>query len=309
MALTLIEMAKTAPTPVAQAVIEMFARASGWISALPFNNIPGNAYAYNREAALPGVAYRGIGESYTESTGVINPLSEALRIGGGDLDVDIALVRMFGPSRRAREESMKIKALMAAATNVMMNGDSEINPREPDGLKKRVVGSQRIANSAASGGAPLSLMKLDEAIDAVPGAGAILLPKALRRRFTQVARNASVGGVMEQSTDQLGRRVTLYNGLPLLVAYEENDGVEPLQFNEVASGGGAAVTTSLFVVRLGDGYLSGIQNAAPDVRDLGELQSGAPMLRTRVEWLHSWVIEHGRAVARLDSITDAPITA
>ncbi len=61
-------------------VILTFARASAWLANLPFRNIPGNSYAYNQEQTLPGIAFRGVNESYTASAGVINPESEALRI-------------------------------------------------------------------------------------------------------------------------------------------------------------------------------------------------------------------------------------
>jgi len=169
MALNLVEAAKTAANRgdmLAAGVIGTFARASGPMALLPIENIPGNSYSYNREGALPGIAFRGINESYTESTGVINPLSEALRIAGGDLDCDVALVKMFGAERRAREVDMKAKALGQELSRALIKGDSEVNPREFDGLQKRLTGAQLIENNAGTGAA-LSLLNLDAAIDAV----------------------------------------------------------------------------------------------------------------------------------------------
>ena len=58
MALSLIESAKLAADggeTKRAAVIEMFARSSAWLNSLVFNDIPGNAYAYNREGVLPGI--------------------------------------------------------------------------------------------------------------------------------------------------------------------------------------------------------------------------------------------------------------
>jgi hypothetical protein len=103
--LTLVEAAKLSATngeSKRAAVIAMFAAASQWLSSLIFKDIPGNAYGYNREGALPGVAFRGVNESYTESTGIINPLVEALRIGGGDLDVDMAILKTQGEASARR---------------------------------------------------------------------------------------------------------------------------------------------------------------------------------------------------------------
>ena len=81
MALTLLEAAKRSQDPVQSAVIEMYAGASDVLANLGFDNIQGSAMKYNREETLPGIGFRGINESYTESTGVINPQIEPLVIG------------------------------------------------------------------------------------------------------------------------------------------------------------------------------------------------------------------------------------
>lgn len=308
--LTLIEAAKLALNngeTKRAAVIAMFAEQSAWLRAMQFQNIPGNSYAYNREAALPGVAFRGINESYTESTGIINQQSEALRIAGGDLDVDRAIIKTQGEGVRARHEALKVKSLAASVTRTMIKGDSSANPREYDGLQVRVTGAQRIANGSTSGGDPLSLAKLDEAIEAVPGANLIMIPRALRPRFTALMRNQTLTGNISLDKDDLGKPVTLYNGIPLVPAYPDNDGVDPLSFDEAGPGGGST-SASIYVCRVGDGYMQMIQNGIMEVEDLGHLQA-EPKYRTRVEWLLGMVVEHGRAVSRLWGISNAAIAA
>jgi hypothetical protein len=54
--------------------------------------------------------------------------------------------------------------------------------------------------------------------------------------------------------------------------------------------------------------LSGLQNGAIDVRDLGELDT-KPAFRTRVEWYSGLAIYNGRSAARLRYITNAAVTA
>jgi hypothetical protein len=308
--LTLLESAKLALAngeTKRAAVIAMFAEQSAWLAAMQFQDIPGNAYGYNQEGALPGVAFRGINESYTESTGIVNPQSESLRIAGGDLDVDLALIKTMGLGVRARHEALKVKALAADITRALIKGDSETNPREFDGLQKRCVNSQLISNGSTSGGDPLSLANLDNLIEQVPGANVIMIPRALRPRFTAAMRNQAIAGNITQTVSDIGRPLTFYNGIPLLPAYPENDGVDPLGFNEAAAGGGSTAA-SIYAARIGDGYFRMIQNGTMEVRDLGELQT-APVMRSRVEWLVSPVVEHGRAVARLFGISNAPIVA
>jgi hypothetical protein len=313
MALTLVEAAKLAANggkTVNAAVISMFARASALLAALPFKNIAGNAYQYTREGQLPGIAFRGVNEAYPESTGVLNPLVESLRICGGDLDVDKFIVQTQGAQVRATHELMKVKALAAEITRVIIKGDAEANPREFDGLQKRIVGSQLIPNATGSGGAPLSLLKLDELLDTVPeeSGRVLVMNKALRRRLTVAARTPAVGGQIDYVIDEFGRQVARYNGTPIITTYPMNDGTDPIAFDEAHAGGGTANGTSIYCLALGDGLVTGIQNGAIEARDLGELDT-APFFRTRVEWYAGMCIEHGRAAARLNSITDAPVTA
>lgn len=311
MALTLLEAAKLAANngeTKRAGVIAMFAEMSAWLRAMNFINIQGNSYAYSQEATLPGVAFRGVNESYTESTGIINPLAESLRIAGGDLDVDKFIVDTMGMGARARHEAMKVKALAAEVTRVMIKGDSETQPREFDGLQKRCTGSQLISNGSTSGGDPLSLAKLDEVIAAVPGCNALFVNRTLLlTRFTAVMRSSTLAGNLMLTKDDFGKPLLAYNGIPLLPAYPENDGTDPLAFTEAAASGGSTAS-SIYAVRIGDGYYSMIQNGVMRVTDLGELQT-APKYRTRVEWYPGQVVEHGRAAARLYGISNAAITA
>lgn len=307
--LTLVEAAKlNAADAVRAAVIEMFARESDILRVLPFQDIQGNAYRYNREGALPGVAFRGVNESYTESTGIINPLTDPLNIVGGDLDVDTFIVKTMGQNQRAVQELLKIKAIAAAWTTAFIKGDSAVDPRSPDGLQVRVTGAQRIDNGSTANGDPLSLQNLDAAIDAVDAPTHLLMSKAMRRRLTASARNQAVGGMVEYDKDAFGRRVTVYNDLPILVPYSENGGTEPLAFDEANPGGGTATGTSIYVLSMGEGRLTGIQNGVMDVRDLGELQA-EPKFRTRVEWYAGIAMLHGRSVARLRGISNAAVVA
>ena len=306
MALTLVEAAKlNSGDVVKSAVIELFARESDILLALPFEDISGNALKYNREASLPGIAFRGVNESFSESTGVLNPVTESLVIAGGDLDVDRFIVKTQGQQQRSQQEAMKIKALAAGYTAKFIKGDASTNPREFDGLQGRLIGSQRIDAGSTANGAALSLASLDELIDAVDNPTHLIMSKAMRRKFTAAARDTAVAGYVTYTKDAFGRRVAAYNDLPILVAYGANGGDEILPFNEAAASG-TATATSIYCVSIGDGRLTGIQNGTMDVRDLGELQA-APVFRTRVEWYTGLAMYHSRAAARLRYIGDLAI--
>lgn len=295
-------------------IISTFARASAWLANLPFRSIPGNSYAYNQEGVLPGVAFRGINEGYTASAGIINPAAEALRIAGGDLTVDNALVKMFGPEVRTTHETLKAKALSASISNKLIKGDSTTEVREFDGLQARIstAGSQFVSAGTTDAGDALSLFKLDQTIGLVAGPNKQLwLNKTMIQRLTQAARTSTVGGFVMWTPDSFGRQIPTYNSVPMVEPYPENDGTEPLAFDEQGDLGatpGGTSATSIYCVSLGDGYLSGIQNGVMEVRDLGE-DTENPILTTRVEWLISIVVEHPKAVARYGGIANAAVVA
>lgn len=307
MALTLIEAAKleTGDT-IRSAIIEMYAGSSDILMNLPFTDIQGNALKYNREQSLPGIGFRGVNESYTASTGVLNPVTESLVIAGGELDVDTFIVQTMGMNQRAVQEQMKVRGLGLAWTKKFIKGDSGADPREFDGLQKRITGNQLIAAGSTANGTALSLAKLDEAIDQTLNPTCIVMNKALRRRMTAAARDTSIGGFISYDKNAFGQIVTKYNDLPILTLDLDNEGNAILPFTEAATSG-TATATSLYVLSMGDGAVSGIQNGGMRVQDLGVLQS-APLYRTRVEWFNGICIMNGRAATRLYSIADAAVT-
>jgi hypothetical protein len=299
MALTLLEASKLSTGDVYRAgVLMKFAETSDILRVLPFTGIAGNSLKYNVEETLPGIGFRGINESFTESTGIINPQTENLAIAGGDLDVDKFIVDTMGADQRAVQEAMKIKALALAWTKTFIKGDNTSEPREFDGLQVRLTGDALISNGTTA----LSLAKLDEAIDAVDGATHILMNKTMRRLLTVAARTAAVGGNITYSLNEFGQRVAEYNGIPILIVDKDNNNTDILGFTE------ASTTTSIYVVSFGEGAVEGLENGGMSVRDLGELE-GKAAFRTRIEWYSCFGVFAPKTAARLSGITNAAVTA
>jgi hypothetical protein len=306
MGLTLVEAAKLETGDVYKSgVIELYAGSSDILTNLPFEPITGNALKYNREGAYPGVGFRGVNESYTPSTGILNPQTEALVIAGGDLDVDKFIVDTQGAKQRTVHEAMKVRALGLAWTRKFIKGDTASDPREFDGLQVRTVGSQVISAGTTANGAALSLAVLDEAIDQTLNPTHLIMSKAMRRKFTAAARDTAVFGYVTYTQDALGRRVAMYNDLPILALDLDNDGNQILPFTEAAYSG-TDTATSIYVASFGPEALTGLENGTIDVRDLGELQT-APVFRTRVEWYNGIAIYNGRAVTRIKHIGNLAI--
>lgn len=287
-------------------IIQHFAMSSDLLRALPFINVDGGAYRYNLEGQLPGVAFRGVGESYTASAGILNPRTEALSIVGGDLDVDLATLKMTSEDVRSQHELLKAKAIAHSIADTIINGDSVANPRTFDGLRNRIQGDQIVDAGSTDGGDPLSLVKLWELIDAVDNPTHLIMSKKMRALLSGAAHDPNVGGYISFSEDEFGQRVTMFDNLPILVADRGVDDRQILDFNEVGSGGATATATSVYCVSMGGDGVVGLQNGVMEVRDLGE-SNDAPVMRTRVEWLVGMAIQHGRSAARLRGISNAAV--
>jgi hypothetical protein len=310
MALTLLEAAKTAP-PETAVYIEEYADSSDVLAVIPFENIDGNAKSYNREQSLPGVGFRGVNEGFNESTGVLNPQTEVLKISGGDLDVDKFLVDTQGDSVRSTHELLALKSHALAWTRNFIKGDSVANPRVFDGLQVRLTGSQLIDNGAASGAA-LSLNKLDELIDQVTNPTHLIMSKAMRRQISAASRNTIVSGCIQWEKNEFGKQIALYADLPILTVWQDNNDMEILPFDESSPDGSATNCASIYCVSFGDMMLTGLQGRSADgygisSRDLGEIDS-KPVYRTRIDWNTAIACYHGRAAARLRGITKGAIT-
>jgi hypothetical protein len=302
--LTLLEAAKLVTDPLKRGVIEIFPRTSPVLERLPFFNVNGQAYKYNIEETLPGIAFRGINESYSEDTGVVNPAVEALYIMGGLSKVDRALIKTQGNvnNLRAIYDGMKAKAAALTYTAKFFNGDNSNDPNEFDGLEKRLTGLQVIDAGSTAGGDVLTLDKMDELLDAVQGGADVLfMNKIMRRKVSTLVRAA--GQAIETVSDAFGRQLTAYAATPIAVIEEDKDGNQILAFDEDDSNGDAASCTSIYAVRFGLAeYVSGLQAGDMDVLDQG--LSGT-QFTTLIEWITGLGVFHPKAAARLRGIKNA----
>ena len=304
MSITLLESAKLVQDPLARGVISIFPEVSPVLERLPFFDVNGQAYKYNIEQTMPGIAFRGINESYTESTGIVNPAVEPLFVLGGLSAVDRALVKTQGNvnNLRAVYDAMKAKAAALEYTKKFFKGDNSTDPNEFDGLENRLTGDQVVDQGATSGGDALTLAKLDQMMDAVQGSpGVLFMNKTLRRKVNTLMRAA--GQAQETVSDAFGRQISSYAGVPIGVIEEDKDGNQILAFTEDNPGGGSAASTSIYAVKFGAAeYVSGLQAGTMDVLDLGLNRT---KYETLVEWICGMGVFHPKAAARLQGIKNA----
>lgn len=310
---TLIEASRREQNPLRAGVMEAYGEASDLFSFVPLQSIDGNAYTYHTRTKLPGVAFRGVNESFTPTKGTINPQTEQLKIAGGEIDLDTFLVRTQ-PNRtvgdlQADEVQAQGTAMGKFLARTFIKGDETKDPREFDGLQRRLIGNQLVAakdSSPSSAGDPLTLAKVDELVDAVvggPGNKVLLMNRTMRRKINTLVRAA--GQATEVINDEFGRQRYSYAGVPISELEEDHLDADILAFDEAGPGGGTA-STSIYCVRFGTNqYVSMLQNGSGMiVNNLGELQSD-PKFRVRVEWYLTLAVFHGRSAARLWGISNA----
>ena len=296
MALTLLEAQKHAKTPQELAVVTELA-AGQLLSALPFRSIEGNGLFWKREESLPDVGFRNYNGALAESYAEVSQQSESLKLFGGDIKVDRAIVDMEGAEAKAYQIQSRVRAMRMAWESLFINGDSNQSPSEFDGLAARIASgsSQYFAN----GGGGLDLGALDETIDNVDAQGGkkyIVCSKSMRRALTRTAR---ANTQIEIARNEFGYQQLIYAGVPVLELDRDHKNVAILDSDPSAQ--------DLYVVSFGNDHLTGIQNGGVNVRELGESFS-QPQLITRVEWYCGLALINGRAAARLAGV-DATVDA
>lgn len=313
MALTLAQSAVLSKDDLQRGVLEMFVQESAILDRIPFLTINGNAYRYTKEETLPGVAFRSVNNGYTESTGTFVQDTEGLVILGGDADVDKFIVQTRGNlnDQRAAQTRAKIKAASYKFQDAFINGDVATEPDGFDGLAKRLTGSQVLPSALTS---PLNtddatrndfFDELDALMAAVPGAHALYANSKAIGLIKSAGRR--IGGVETVREDLTGKRVVMWNGIPVLDLGQKIEAgvlgadIVPVTPADVDSPG----TSDIYAVRYGqdenDGAVTGLTNGGVQVYDLGEVDD-KPVYRTRLEFYCGLATFGGKAAGVLKGV-------
>ena len=146
MALNLSEAKKHSRNPQELAIVTELA-AGPLLSVLPFREIQGNGLFWKREENLGDVGFRNYNASYTESYAEVSQQSESLRLFGGDIKIDKAILDLEGNESRAYQVQSKTRAMRLSWESLFINGDSNQSPSEFDGLAARLPAADHATNS------------------------------------------------------------------------------------------------------------------------------------------------------------------
>lgn len=306
MALTLAEAAKLSNDMLLQGVVETIVKESPILQQLPFIEIVGNGLTYNQEKTLPSIDFYDVGDTWAESTPTFEQKTANLKIMGGDADVDnfLKATRSNLQDLEAAVVELKAKALKDKFEENFIYGDSAVDAKQYDGLKKLIdtatAGDQVIA--AGASGSTLTLSMLDELIDAVKGGkpAMLLVSRRSRRKINALVRAA--GGMMETDRDNWGNFIQFWDGVPVGV----NDWILDTHVVggsvETATTGGTSST--IYAIQFGEGALCGLTSPGQlTVEAIGSLET-KDASRTRVKWYVSLALFSSIKAAALIGVQD-----
>lgn len=319
--INLVEFAKGHDDPIASGMIEQFARESDVLSTIPFKNVTQGMNRFDRETSEPAVAFRGLNAEPEISHGSEETFQDICSPISGLIEFDRVKLKRYGERKRALYMMGQMKNGSRLWTDTFISGDNSTDPKEWDGMQRRCVAdatgsvngtvddSRLVANSVASGGGALSLSNIDLIESLVNGMSHLVMSRKMKMRFKAAARdpNLTNNRITDDMDSNLGRRVTRFGDAIILCGYEVSKDSQFLPFNEVAHGGGSAVTSSIYGISFREDGVCGIQTSEPEYvpvdTDRGVFE------RDLFEWDCGITIEDFYSAIRLSSITDAPIVA
>ncbi len=278
-------------------------------SILPFAQVNGKAYVYNRENTLGGANWLDPNDTVQESAATFSEVVATLKILAGDVDIDkfLQATQSDTNNQMAIQIAKKAKAVAREFHKVLAQGNSTTNAKTFDGLSvladqaqaaAATVGGQQVISAGTNGNA-LTLTMLDELCDAVPnGADVLVMRRGTIRAYRALLRATYGTDAVMQQLENFGRPMLTHNGIPIIMN-------EFLAAGETM--GSNANTTSVYALRMNelDGLhgLYGGQNAGIVVENIGTVQN-KDATRIRLKWYCGLALKSTRSIAALRGVTN-----
>lgn len=299
MPLLLAEAAKLAMEDRQRGVIEELIDQDELFALLPFVKSNDEIYSYVREKTAPGAGWIDPYEDIEESAAEFEPVSTKLKILAGQVDVAnfLAEVRSDLNDQVAIQLAAKVKGVGRDFRGVLINGDSGVNAKTFDGLRKLVTAGQTL--QAGTNGGALSYSMLDELKDAVKlGADVLMMRQGTWRALRELNRLHGGNTAEMMMIENFGKPVKAYDGTPVII----NDNISGAETQ-----GSNANTTSIYALRLNeaDGFhgLFGGDAAGMRLEKIG-LSHTKDSTRWRIKWYCGAALKATHAVARIKGVTN-----
>jgi hypothetical protein len=299
MPLLVTEAEKLSQEDMERGVIEEIIEKDELFALVPFMHVSDKTYTYVREGTLPDVEFMDPYEDFEESAATFTEVQSKLKILGGDLLLDkfTTSTQSSMNDQVAIQIAKKAKAINRTFRNTLVNGDSSVNAKSFDGIKKLTPVSQTLV--AGANGAAISPEMLDELLDAVKlGADCLMMRQGTWRAMRAIMRTfgGNTGDMIQ--IPNFGHPVPAYDGIPVIINdYLTGDEVQ----------GTANETCSVYALRLNeaDGF-HGIYGGGPAGVQLEHIGTShtKDADKWRVKWYAGTALKATHSVARLKGITN-----
>lgn len=263
------------------------------LPTLNFETGVGGQVSLVREKTLPTVGVRALNEKFTPpSEGETEKVSESFIISGGAVELDRALRKRGGQQGLITQQVMKISALSRFWNKMFYKGVTANG--EFQGLQFRIAAGQTLNNE----GAGLNLNLLDQALINLRGGSPVIAMNSqmLARIFSACRTSRNVNFTPET----YGKSPASYNGVPIMLAGENADESEVLDFSE------AGDTTSIYVMSLNSEMgVTGVETEPLQIYNPNGVD--AVDSSYEIEWDSSFWIKWKRAAYRIKNIANLPV--
>jgi HK97 family phage major capsid protein len=299
MPLLAAEAAKLSIEDRQRGVIEELIDKDEMFALLPFVKANDETYSYVREKTAAGGSWLDPYEDMEESASEVESVSTKIKRFGGQVLIDNFMqeVQSNLNDQTAIQLALKAKGMGRQFRDEIVNGDTAVNPKGFDGLRKLTVGDQTLL--AGANGAPVSYAALDELKDAVTkGADVLMMRQGTWRAIRALNRAAGGNTAEDMMISNFGVPVKAYDGTPVII----NDF---LPVDEVM--GSNNDTTSIYALRMNEidglhGLWAG-ENAGFNVFKWGAHPTKDATL-WRIRWYAGLALKATHSVARLRGITN-----
>ncbi|MBU9714425.1 major capsid protein [Evansella tamaricis] len=282
MAVTLEQAKLNTQDDIQKGVIDEFRKSSYILDNIQFDDAvtPGTSggtltYGYTRVLAESGADFRKINQEYANSEATKKRFVTELKPLGGSFNIDRIVANTGGLVDEFQFQlAQKVKAARALFHDTVINGSVAENEDSFDGLDVAVTGSSTeyhtdgIIDLSTSSAIDSNykvfldefenwLAELDEKPSVIAGNSKLIA------RIKQVARRSSY---LTQSEDAFGRKVSAYDGIPLVDLGAKAGSNNPVVKIETRTVGDSVTgLTDIYAVRFGMDAFHGVSLANQDL--------------------------------------------
>jgi len=320
MAVTLSDVRANTQDALCAQVIDEFRKSSFLLDNMIFDDavspVGGGAsptYSYTRVSTQPTASSRALNAEYAPQEAKKERVFVDLKVLGGAFEIDRVLAGMGGIVDEVQfQMQQKIKAVQALFADMVINGDSSVNPTGFDGLSKALAYSNTecfdsdygdafdLSSSAAVDKNYMGFLDaLDEMLCCLDGAPSCILGNTqMIAKLRACARRAA----MYQTTkDDWGRQVEMYGNVPIVDLGAKAGSNVPIIGNVMQDG---ILKTDLYIVRLGLDGLHGVSMSgeSPIKTFLPDFSTPGAVKKGEVEMVSAIALKNQYAAAVMRGI-------